>query len=54
MALTTPPGTTARPLRSPRLARRIHAAVPADRALNPLAHAFLDLLVDVSRDFDRP
>ena len=53
LALTIPPGTTARPLRSPRLHRSIHAGVPADHTLNPLTDPFLRLLTDVSHDFRR-
>lgn len=52
LALTTPPGTTARRLRSPRLHRTIHAAVPADHTLNRLTDHFLRLLIDVSHDVD--
>jgi DNA-binding transcriptional LysR family regulator len=51
LALTTPPGTTARTLRSPRLHRTIHAAVPADHTLNRLTDHFLHLLTEVSLDF---
>ena len=54
LALTSPPGTTARPLRSPRLSRTIHTAVPAGRTASGLTDHFLRLLTDVARDVDGP
>ena len=54
LALTTPPGTAARALRSPRLHRDIHAVLPADPGFNPLATQFLQLLHDVSHDLNQP
>jgi DNA-binding transcriptional LysR family regulator len=54
LALSLPPGTAARPLRSPKLHREIHAVVPADRGFNQLTDSFLRLLIEVSREFGRP
>ena len=53
LALTTPPGTTARPLRAPRLHREIQAVAPADPGFNRLTGSFLQLLIEVSHELER-